>query len=123
MNRATISIPTRWEPAVFRIKKFVEEYAASYGFQIEVVLAYQFDAGQIYLVDDSLSEPERQACENAISALSTRLNSNLSKDAWQASKDVTEEQQRELQEISDLIDASCRRESNQSDAAASSDVD
>ncbi|HEX7518154.1 MAG TPA: hypothetical protein VF345_12825 [Chthoniobacterales bacterium] len=118
MNSATISIPRRWEAAAFRIKKFVEEYAASYGFQIEAVLASQFDAGQIYLIDDSLTEPERLACENAISALSTRLNSNLSKDVWQATKDVTSEQQQELQEITDLLNASWREAFNQDDAAS-----
>ena len=122
MNSATISVPTRWGPAVFQIKEFIEQYAAAHDLSFEVALASQLDAGQIYLIDDSLTEPERQACENAISALSTRLNANLSKDVWQATKDVTVEQQQQLQEISDLLDASCGRASNQDDAAVSGDI-
>jgi len=69
-----------------------------------VVLTYQLDAGEIYLVDDTLTEFERQVCGNAVSAISDQLNASLSRDPWQASADVTAELQAELKEIRDLID-------------------
>lgn len=105
MNSATIAIPTRWQGAAARIKDFVERRAASYGLPFRIILTGQFDAGQIYLMEDCLTENERQACETTISRLSTRLNANLSKDMWQATSDDEKEDEREIREIADLIEA------------------
>ena len=104
MNTATIAIPKRWEPAMGEIKRFVEEYAQLHKARFTVVLTYQLDAGQIYLIDDTLTEFERQVCENAIHSLSDQLNANLSKDPWQAVQDVIAALQREIQRIEELID-------------------
>ncbi len=104
MNTATIAIPRRWEPAMLQIKRFVERYAELHNVHFRVVLTYQLDAGQIYLIDETLTQFERQVCENAISAISEQLNANLSKDPWQASSDVTAELQTQLREIGELID-------------------
>ena len=104
MNTATIAVPQRWEPEMLEIKRFVERYAEMHNVYFSVVLTYQLDASQIYLVDDTLMQFERQVCENAILALSDQLNANLSKDTWQASADVTAELQAQLREISELID-------------------
>ncbi len=104
MNTATIAIPERWEPAMAEIKRFVERYAQLHNAPFSVTLTYQLDAGQIHLIDDTLTEFQRQVCENAIYSLSDQLNANLSKDPWQASKDVTAELEAELQRIRELID-------------------
>jgi hypothetical protein len=87
MNTATIAIPRRWEPAIGEIKRFVEHYAELHNAPFSVTLTYQLDAGQIYITDDTLTQFQRQVCQNAISALSDQLNANLSKDPWQASAD------------------------------------
>ena len=89
---------------MLKIKRFVERYAEMHNMHFRVILTYQLEAGQIYLVDDTLTQFERQVCQNAISAISDQLNANLSKDPWQASADITAELQAELKEISDLID-------------------
>src|SRR5439155_9886851 len=65
MNTATIAIPRRWEPAMAEIKRFVEHYAQLHNAPFNVVLTYHLDAGQIHLIDDTLTEFERQVCENA----------------------------------------------------------
>ena len=105
MNSVTIAVPTRWQPAVFQIKQFVEEYAASHNVNVSVTFAFQLDAGQIYITGDPLPPFEEQVCQNAVSALSDQLNANLSRDAWQARSDVTQELQQQLQEIGELIDS------------------
>ncbi len=56
MNTATIAIPKRWEPAFGEVKRFVERYAELHNAPFTVVLTYQLDPGQIYLVDDTLTE-------------------------------------------------------------------
>ena len=84
MNRATISVPTRWQAAMLQIKQFIEEYAALHDVQFSVSLTFQVDAGQMYIMEDSLTQFERQVCQNAISAMSDQLNANLSIDPWQA---------------------------------------
>jgi hypothetical protein len=107
---ATIAIPDRWQPAAFQIKHFIEEYAASHGRSVgEVSLAFQLDAGQVYLLNHSLGESDLLACVTAMQALSTRLNANLSKDPWQACRDVIEELERERKIISGLMGASSSR--------------
>jgi hypothetical protein len=104
MNTATIAVPKRWEPAMLEIKRFVERYAEMHNARFSVILTYQLDAGQIYITDDTLTQFERQVCQNAISAISDQLNANLSKDPWQASAEVTAELQAELKLISELVD-------------------
>jgi hypothetical protein len=86
------------------IKRFVEGYAELHNAAFTVILAYQLDAGQIHLVDDTLTQLQRQVCENAIYSLSDQLNANLSRDPWQASKDVNAELEAEIQRIRELID-------------------
>ena len=105
MNSVTIAVPTRWQPAIFQIKQFVEQYAASHNVHVSVTLTFQLDAGQIYITSDPLPPFEEQVCQNAVSALSDQLNANLSRDAWQARGDVTQELQEQLLQISDLIDS------------------
>jgi hypothetical protein len=86
------------------IKRFVEGYAELHNAPFTVILTYQLDAGQIHLVEDTLTQLERQVCENAIYSLSDQLNAHLSSDPWQAAKDVTDELEAELQRIRKLID-------------------
>ena len=104
MNTATIAIPKRWELAMAEIKRFVEHYGELHHERFSVILTYELDAGQIYLVDDTLTESQRQICENAIHSLSDQLNANISKDPWQATQDVTAELQAEIQRIRELLD-------------------
>jgi hypothetical protein len=104
MNTATIAIPERWQAAMGPIKRFVEHYAELHSAPFNVILTYQLDAGEIYLVDDSLTQFEREVCQNAIWGLSSQLNANLSTDPWQASADVTDELKAQLKYISDFID-------------------
>jgi len=89
---------------MFQMKRFVEEYARIHNVQFGVTLAFQSDPGQMYIVEYSLTPPERLVCQNAISAMSDQLNANLSKDPWQASANLTAELRRQLEEIRDLID-------------------
>ena len=104
---ATIAIPDRWQPAAFQIKTFIEEYTASLGRSVgNVSLTPQLDAGEVYLLNHSLGEPELLACVTAMKMVSTRLNANLSKDPWQACRDVIAELEQERKIISDLMDAS-----------------
>lgn len=104
MNSATIAVPTRWQPAIYQIKQFVEHYAGSHGLAFDIVFTFQLDSGQMYITDDSLTEFERQVCQNAISAVSDQMNANLSEDVWQARSDLTKELHAQLREISDLVD-------------------
>ena len=86
------------------IKRFVERYAQLHNAPFNVILTYQLDAGQIHFIDDTLTEFQRRVCENAIYLLSDQLNASLSRDPWQAGKDVTAELEVELQQIKELID-------------------
>jgi hypothetical protein len=100
----TIALPDRWQPAAFQIKQFVEKYAAGHHRSSgEVILAFQLDSGQIYVLDHSLGESELLACQNAVSALSNRLNAHLSKDAWQACTDVIAELEEEAKLLDELM--------------------
>jgi len=93
----------RWNSGVFQLKEFIEQYAQRYDMRFEIVLAPQLDAGQMYLTEDSLTESERLVCENAISAANEYLN-HIDPDIWKTRHDLTEEDERNLKEISDLID-------------------
>ena len=56
------------------------------------------------MITNSIGERELLACSNAVQMLSTRLNSNLSKDPPQAIKDLLIEIERESQTIDKLMD-------------------
>jgi hypothetical protein len=101
----TIAIPTRWQPAAFQIKQFIEKYAASHHQSVgEVILAFQLDSGQVYVLEHSLlNESELLVCQNAVGALSTRLNANLSKDVWQGCQDVMTELEEEARLLDELM--------------------
>src|SRR6266446_6347955 len=98
MAAATIAVPTRWEKAAFQIKQFIEDQARQFDVNFEVILTGQWDPGEIYIVDDSLSSSERMVCQNAISAMNDRLNLEWSDDAWKARHDLNEESRRQLEE-------------------------
>jgi multimeric flavodoxin WrbA len=108
MGAATIAIPTRWEKATFQIKQFIEDQARQFDVRFEVILTGQWDAGQIYIIDDSLASSERVVCQNAISAMNDRLNLEWSDDAWQARRDLNEESRKQLEEIREIVERAVR---------------
>lgn len=108
MGAVTIAIPTRWEKGAFQIKQFIEDQARQFDVRLEGILTFQLDAGEIYIVDDSLTPTERMVCQNAVSAMNDRLNLEWSDDVWKARKDLNEESRRQLDEIREIVERAVR---------------
>jgi hypothetical protein len=109
MGAATIALPTRWSEATLQIKQLIEKYGRRSGVTIDVILMGQLDREQqIYIVKDSLTSVERQVRQNAITEMNDYLNHTLSKDPWQASSDIMEQLQADLEAIGEIVEQALR---------------
>ncbi len=104
MNKVTLAIPHRWEEAIPRILRFFKNEdrlrAASIK-QFEVAQTPPLDEGQIWVFESTLDTAQAIFCDAAVTAMNTALNA-VTSDGWRATKDVTSQAQRDVEDIESI---------------------
>jgi hypothetical protein len=106
MNSVTIAIPNRWQRAAGRILLFLQDEmrirqdaCAPY----EITLGGEWDAGKIWLLNSTLDTNQEMFCQASVNELSSAIDANYW-DEWKAAHEVTEQAQRDIEEIRGMLD-------------------